>query len=106
MKQRRQKIKTHTKDENPSDLWNNIKWSNIWVFGRVQEEWKKFWRNNGNFFSNLMKTIILQIKEGQRTPSITNIKRKKKKTQSKSHYNEIAKNEKNEIILQVIKRKS
>ena len=53
----------------------------------MQEEWKKFWRNNSNFFSNLMKTIILQIKEGQRTPSITNVKKKKKTQQVTLQWN-------------------
>ena len=47
-----------------SELWDKFKWINMLTTGVHDGEnrWEKnIWRNNGQFFSNLMKTMYLKI---------------------------------------------
>ena len=63
------------------DLWDNSKWTNIWIIGVPEEEEKKkgsekiFQEIIGENFPNMGKEIATQVQEAQRVPYRINPRR-------------------------------
>ena len=68
-------------EESLRDLWNNIKFTNIWIIGIPEEEEKK--KGNEKIFEEIIvgnfptmeKEIVNQVQEAQRVPYRINPKR-------------------------------
>ena len=78
-------------EDSPRDLWDNIKCTNIWIIGVLEEEKRKGYEKNFveiivENFPNMEKEIVKQIQEAQ-----SPIQDKPKEKHTKTHTNQTKK---------------
>ena len=76
-------------EDSPRDLWDNIKCTNIWIIGVLEEEKRKGYEKNFEEiivenFPNMEKEMVDQVQEVQRVP----YRIKPKEKHAKTHTNQ------------------
>ena len=79
-------------EDSPRDLWDNIKCTNIWIIGVLEEEKRKGYEKNFEEiivenFPNMEKEMVDQVQEVQRVP----YRIKPKEKHAKTHTNQTKK---------------